>query len=151
MDLEQRIQKLETEMREHHHDGVVGRQVYDRNLLQAIAPIQFSQTVDYTSTQTVIIKTGFVPRTALFNGYAVNLAIPKYSISTGFAGRTSPTAGMNNYFDITAGPTITVGTGLYLGGNTIAYCYISAWNPASITLEVVCPAGWTLSTNIMIS
>lgn len=112
---------------------------------------QYSATANYTSNTTVTITTTFRPTQVLFNGYASYTN--KYTTSTGFAGRTAPTAGRNNYMTVEQGTgviTMTVGTGAYLGGNATAYCYVSSWTETGIVLTVVCPSGWTLSTNLQI-
>jgi len=50
MDLEQRIQKLETQMREHSHDGFNGGQIYFRNLFGLFETVSVAPTTTPKTT-----------------------------------------------------------------------------------------------------
>ena len=116
-------------------------------------PYQFSQAADYTSSQTVTITTTFKPKEVHLSGY-VYYGTPnvKWGTTNGFAGVVSPTAGKCNCWTI-EGVTynIAIGTYNYLGGNSIAYCYVSSWDATGIKLTIVCPSTWVIGTNILIT
>ena len=122
---------------------------------------QYSAQVDYTSTQTVTISPGFMPKELFCYAIMLNttLSPAHIGISNGQAGKTSSTAGICANMRITqdVDKNILYGLGTFNdrvfaapGYSATVNIIVTSWTNSSVVFDVTCAANWTISTSITV-